>query len=257
MLETSFDPPEAVVTLNRPEARNALSPELMDELFRALDEIEARGDLAAVILTGAGKAFCAGLDLKVLREMAGQPPEKALEDAQRLMNLLRRLYTFPLPVIAAVNGAAVGGGCGLITVCDLVLAVEEAPFGYTEVRLGFVPALVSVFLVRICGERRARDLLLSGRFFSAREALEFGLVNEIVPRDTLLERATEWVGVFSQNSPSALQRTKEMLAALPELSLEQALLEAARLNVEARSTPDFQEGVRAFLEKRPPRWRKR
>lgn len=256
-VKLDFDPPSACITLNRPQVRNALSPELVAHFHTALDQVQERDDVAALIITGEGTAFCAGADLKVLREIAAQSVKQARQDSQNLMNFFRRVYEFPKPVIAAVNGPAMAGGCGLASVCDIVLAAEDAVFGYPEVRVGFVPALVAVFLVRICGEKKARELLLTGRLFSAQEAQEMGLVNHVVAKESLLEKAQELAREISQNSPTAVRLTKELMKDLPGLSLEKGLIAALQLNTLIRTTEDFKEGVSSFLEKRRAQWKRR
>jgi len=256
-VKLDFDPPSACITLNRPQVRNALSPELVAHFHTALDQVQERDDVAALIITGEGTAFCAGADLKVLREIAAQSVKQARQDSQNLMNFFRRVYEFPKPVIAAVNGPAMAGGCGLASVCDIVLAAEDAVFGYPEVRVGFVPALVAVFLVRICGEKKARELLLTGRLFSAQEAQEMGLVNHVVAKESLLEKAQELAREIAPNSPTAVRLTKELMKDLPGLSLEKGLIAALQLNTLIRTTEDFKEGVSSFLEKRRAQWKRR
>ncbi len=192
----------ATITLNRPEKRNAISTQLMTELQTALDEIE-RSHARVAIVTGAGKAFCAGMDLDLLAAIAKQSPAENQEDSRRIAKMFRRIWSFPRPLIAAVNGAAYAGGCGLATLCDFTLAVPEAKFGYTEVKIGFLPAIVSVFLTRQIGEKRCRDLLLTGRIIDATEAKEFGLVSEVVPAERLIERARELADQLIAASPSS------------------------------------------------------
>jgi methylglutaconyl-CoA hydratase len=244
----------ATITLNRPEKRNAISTQMMAELQTALDEIE-RSHVRVAIFTGAGKAFCAGMDLEMLAAIAKQSPAENHEDSRRIARLFRRIWSFPRPLIAAVNGAAYAGGCGLATLCDFTLAVPEAKFGYTEVKIGFLPAIVSVFLTRQIGEKRCRDLLLTGRIIEPAEAKEFGLVSEVVPAERLMERSHELADLLIAASPSSLARSKRLLissaAASVDHDLERAILENARIRV----TPDFQEGVASFLEKRKPVWR--
>lgn len=253
-LKLEFDGSLATLTLHRPEKRNAISAEMLEELPAALAELEASA-ARVLILTGAGKAFCAGMDLEMLRAIATQPPEAHRADSQRMARLFQALYDFPRPTIAAVNGPAVAGGCGLATLCDFVLAVPEAQFGYTEVRIGFLPAIVSVFLRRQVGERVARDLLLTGRLLEAAEALRLGLVNEVVPAEQLMHRARELAGTLLANSPTSLERTKALLRALVRESLERELALAIHENAAIRATPDFREGIAAFLERRKPVWR--
>jgi len=244
----------ATLTLNRPEKRNAISVEMIEEFLAALDDLES-GPARVVILTGAGQAFCAGMDLNYLKEFPSQSPEQVLADARRIASLFRRIWSFPKPLIAAVNGPAVAGGTGIATLCDFTLAAPEAILGYTEVRIGFMPAIVSSFLIRQVGEKRARDLLLSGRLFTAAEALALGLVSEVVPVEKLLERARELAASLAALSPIALIYTKRLVikfgAEQIDRELEAAIEESARI----RTTADFREGLAAFLEKRKPMWR--
>src|SRR5664279_6556732 len=174
-LQLTLDCALATITLNRPDKRNAVSYDLIDDLIRALDEVN-NSSARVLILTGAGKAFCSGMDLDNLKALIGRTPEQNLEDSRTMVSLFRSLYEFPTPTIAAVNGAAIAGGTGLALLCDFTLAVPEAKFGYTEVRIGFIPAVVASFLLRQVGEKRTRELLLSGRIIKAPEALELGLV---------------------------------------------------------------------------------
>ena len=256
-IELQFSPPSAWVRLNRPERRNALSSQLREEFQHALDEIEAREEIGAVIITGVGSAFCAGADLRELSSNRDQPIEEARRDALDLLNLFRRLVEYPKAVIAAVNGATIGGGFGLVGASDVALASEQAFFAFGEVKVGMVPALVSVLLLRCCPEKKAREWLLSGRRFSALEAHSGGLVNEVVPAAQLLDRAEQMAAEIASNSPAALALTKQLLTRLPGLDLGGALSVAAHSNALARTTQDFLEGVEAFLEKRPPRWSRR
>jgi methylglutaconyl-CoA hydratase len=171
-----------------------------------------------------------------------------------MASLFRTLYDFPKPTIAAVNGAAIAGGTGLATLCDFTLAVPEAKFGYTEVRIGFVPAIVSTFLLRQVGEKIARDLLLTGRHFDAEEAKRIGLISEIVPADKLLTRARELATLLIENSPASLRYTKRLLSDAARTEMDTQIDSAVRENAAIRSTADFREGVSSFLEKRKPRW---
>ena len=242
------------LTLNRPEVRNALNQELREVLNQTLLETQTDSTIRAVILTGASTTFCAGMDLAELEKLQDKSYEDNLEDATKLAELLELVYTFPKPVIAALQGHALAGGAGLASACDFVIMSEAANLGYTEVKLGFVAALVSVFLIRQVGERRARDLLLSGRLINAAEALEFGLVNEIHGSDKVMPRAFELAKDLSQNAPNALATTKRLLADLPSLRLQDALHHAAEVNAMVRGDEELKEGVRAFLEKRQVRW---
>src|SRR5882672_11786219 len=206
-LKLSTEKNVATITLNRPDKRNALSVQLVEELLAALDEVE-QSPAQVMILTGAGKAFCAGMDLDGLKTLIGKTDEENIKDSERAARLFRRVYDFPLPTIAAVNGAAIAGGTAMATMCDFTLAVPNAKFGYTEVRIGFVPAIVSSMLVWQVGHKIARDLLLTGRLFNADEALRAGLINEIVPAERLFDRARELAVQLMENSPASLTCTK-------------------------------------------------
>jgi methylglutaconyl-CoA hydratase len=243
----------ATITLNRPEKRNALSFQLVDELLGVFDEI-SNSAAQVVIITGAGKAFCAGMDLDGLKALVGKTHEENIKDSERIAKLFRTVYDFPLPTIAAVNGAAIAGGTGLATMCDFTLAVPNAKFGYTEVRIGFVPAIVSTMLVWQVGHKIARDLLLSGRTFDADDAYRFGLVNEIVDPERLMQRANELASELMLNSPSSVQATKKLINGFISQSLDQQIAEAIENNAHIRTTEDFREGVTSFLEKRKPKW---
>src|SRR5258708_237690 len=200
----------AKITLNRPDKRNAISTQMIAELQTALDTIE-KSHSRVVIVTGAGKAFCAGIDLEMLAAITKQSPAENQDDARRIAKMLRRIWSFPRPVMAGVNGAGYAGGCGIATLCDFTLAVPEAKFGYTEVKIGFLPAIVSVFLTRQIGDKRSRDLLLTGRIIEAAEAKEFGMVTEMVPDGHLEERTLELANYLIAASPTRLTRAKHLL----------------------------------------------
>ena len=253
LLLEKVDNSVAKITLNRPEKRNAISTQMISEILGALDEIE-KTRARAVIITGAGKAFCAGMDLEMLQAIAQQTPSENQEDSRRFARLFRRIWSYTKPLIAAVNGHALAGGCGIATLCDFTLAVPEAKFGYTEVKIGFLPAIVSVFLTRQIGEKRSRDLLLTGRLIDAAEAKEFGLVNEIVPAEKLNDRTNELAQLLISASPASVTRAKHLLTSGASVSLDSDLERAILENARIRCTPDFKEGIAAFLEKRKPNW---
>src|SRR6516164_8270923 len=254
-LTVTYEDTVALITLNRPEKRNAISYELIDDLLRAFEEVQA-SSAAILILTGAGKAFCSGMDLDNLRAIASRSPEENQADSQTMARMFRTLYEFPKVTIGAVNGPAIAGGCGLATLCDFTLASTEAKFGYTEVRIGFVPAIVSAFLLRQIGEKQVRDLLLTGRIIGAEEAHRLGLVNEVVAPERLLQRARELAADLLQNSPASLFSTKRLLKSYSAAQLDHQLADAVQENARIRTTDDFREGVTAFLEKRKPQWRR-
>ena len=243
------------IMLNRPERRNAMTPEMQVELIAAMEEAAA-SDCRVVVLAGAGEGFCAGLDLSSLQKMNDKTAAEHTADAERIARLFRTLYELPKPTIAMVQGAAIAGGTGLATMCDFTLAAPGAKFGYTEVRIGFVPAVVSAFLVLQIGEKQARDLLLTGRLFTSEEALRLGLVNEVVEMERLALRVRELAGVLKANSPESMAATKRLLAAQNKVWLDAAIAKALATNAESRGTHDFREGVAAFLEKRKPGWGK-
>jgi methylglutaconyl-CoA hydratase len=241
------------LTLNRPDKRNALSFQLLDELTQALDEVE-RSAAQVMILAGAGKAFCAGMDLEELKTLTDKSHAENVADSRKMAQIFRRLYDFPKPTIAAVNGAAIAGGTGLATMCDFTLAAPEAKFGYTEVRIGFVPAIVSSILVWQVGHKLARDLLLTGRIFDAAEAYRLGLVNELVEPEQLMNRAGELAMQLMENSPTSLRLTKKLINGFISAQLNVQIEKAIEENAGIRQTADFREGVNSFLEKRKPNW---
>ena len=240
----------AIITLTRAEKRNAISFAMMDDLRLALAEASSA---RVTILTGEGKAFCAGMDLEML-QASQQAHEDSRPQAEKMAALFLSIYRFPKPLIAAVNGAAIAGGCGLATLCDFTIAVPEAKFGYSEVRIGFLPALVSVFLTRQIAEKHATDLLWTGRLIDAAEALRIGLITEVVPADRLMARARELAALLAANSPESLMRTKRLVRAYSKDEIDRDIEVALAENTTIRETADFREGVAAFLEKRPPKW---
>ena len=239
------------ITLNRPERRNAMTPEMQVELIAAFEQASA-SDCRVVVLAGAGESFCSGLDLSVLRAAKDKIAAEHREDAMRVAKLFRTLYELPKPTIAAVQGAAVAGGTGLATICDFTIAAPAAKFGYTEARIGFVPALVSAFLRLQMGDKPARDLLLTGRLFDAAEGYRLGLVNEVV--EDLQGSVKVLAERLAANSPESLRATKQLLAEQNKAWLDTAIALAMEANARARETADFNEGVASFLEKRKAVW---
>jgi methylglutaconyl-CoA hydratase len=252
-IQLSFDSAIATLTLNRPDKRNAMSYELIDELLRALNEVAYSG-AQVLIITGAGKAFCSGMDLDNLRAITSRSAVENVKDSHSVAHLFRSIYDFRLPTIAAVNGPAIAGGSGIATLCDFTIASTEAKFGYTEVRIGFTPAIVSAFLIRQVGEKHARDLLLTGRIIGAEEACRMGLVNEVVVPDQLVARARQLASDLLENSPASLIATKRLLSAYSKNDLDGQIPLGVEENASIRTTDDFREGVSSFLEKRKPRW---
>ena len=258
-LHTHTDSGIHTILLNRPEKRNALNHQIMEDLTHALESFATSSTCRVVIISGAGSAFCAGLDLEHLQAMpvaAGEltPTEDYNRDARRIATLLTTLYSLPKPSIAAVNGPAIAGGMGIATLCDFTFAVPEAKFGYTEVRIGFVPAVVAAFLRTQLGEKSSRDLLLTGRLISSEEACALGLVTRIVAEPDLMREARNLAMRLMRNSPAAMEATKRLLGKFSDRHLPEDIEAAIRTSVDARSNADFHEGVSAFLEKREPRW---
>jgi len=243
-----------LLTLNDPERRNPLSPELVRGLREALDAAEQSKSVKAVILTGSGQAFSAGADLEFLKTVRTAGAETNYAHSRELMQLFHRLYTFPKPTIAAVNGPAVAGGAGLVAACDLAVMGEQARIGYTEARIGFVAALVGVILIRNVGEKHAKELLLTGKLVGAAEAYRMGLVNRVVPQEQVLDEALALAQEVTANAPTSLSLTKELLHALPGMGLEDGFRLASIANAWIRETGDLAEGITAFFEKRPPKF---
>ncbi|WP_425636034.1 enoyl-CoA hydratase/isomerase family protein [Algoriphagus yeomjeoni] len=244
-----------IIRLNRPEKRNALSPELISGLHQAFVEMNANEKVKIILLRSTGKAFCAGADLAYLQQLQDFSYEENLEDSRRLMELFNLIYSVPKVVIAEIQGHALAGGCGLATVCDFAFSVPEALFGYTEVRIGFVPALVSVFLQEQIGAAKTQELLLSGEFITATKAAELGLITGVEPSEFLEKYVMEFATkLISQNSDYAMGKTKSLLRELNLESRNKSLELAAETNAKARAHEDCKKGITAFLNKTSPDW---
>jgi len=241
------------ITLNRPEKRNALNGQLIAELTDALKQAE-QGDCEIVILTGAGSAFCAGLDMEEMATMSSKTETEHRESSQAVGHLLRTLYNFPLPTIAAINGPAIAGGMALATFCDFTLSIPDAKLGYTEVRVGFIPAIVAHFLRRQIGEKKTRELLLTGRILKAQEALDIELLTSMLPEQDLMDENKKLGECLMRNSPESLRALKKIFSLHTSDSLNEELEVAIVANAHQRGTEDLQEGVRAFVERRSPVW---
>lgn len=241
------------ITLNRPDRRNAMTPEMQMELIAALEETAA-SDFRVLVLTGAGDAFCSGLDLSALKTMGEKTAAEYRADAERIARLFLALYDLPIPTIAAIHGPAIAGGAGLAIICDFTLATPESKFGFTEARIGFVPALVSAFLALQIDGRHVRDLLLTGRIIDAPEAYRIGLVNEVAAPEELSHCVQALAETLIANSLQSLKTTKHLLALQNKDWLDAAIALALEANALSRETADFREGITAFLEKRKPIW---
>jgi methylglutaconyl-CoA hydratase len=245
----------ATITLNRPEKRNALNPELIAGLTESLNKAEKDAEVKVVILKANGEAFCAGADLAYLQKLQHFSYEENLADSLQLKDLFLKLYSLKKITVAQVQGPALAGGCGLASVCDFCFAAHEATFGYTEVRIGFVPALVSVFLIRKTSEVHASKLLLTGNFFTADEMKHMGLVTDVFNQSNLEEGVNTFVKkLLTTNSHQAMLITKQAIISRHVTQLDSDLLEAARLNATSRGTDDCKRGIAAFLSKQKIDW---
>lgn len=240
------------ITLNRPDKRNALNEELVQDLTAAFDRASKDPAVKVIVLKANGEAFCSGADLGYIQQMQNFSFDDNLADSTRLKDLFLKIYTLDKVVIAQVEGHAIAGGCGLATVCDFIFAVPEAKFGYTEVKIGFIPAIVMVFLIRKIGDQRARQLLLSGSLVTAEES---GLVFRMSSKETIATEVAELAKkLIKSNSQEAMTTTKQMIAEVQSLPLEEALAYAARMNANARGTGDCKKGIAAFLRKQSFEW---
>ncbi|MFM8849286.1 MAG: enoyl-CoA hydratase/isomerase family protein [Cytophagales bacterium] len=243
------------ITLNRPEKRNALSYELVKELKIVFAAAEKDPQAKVIVLKAVGDAFCAGADLAYLQQLQNFSFEENKADSNHLKELLLQIYRLEKVVIAQVQGHALAGGCGLANVCDFVFAVPEAKFGYTEVKIGFIPALVSVFLIRKIGEQKAKQLLLSGDLIRGEEAVRMGLVNFLAEKESLEKDVQTFAtGLIKNNSAQSMQLTKRLMADVLSMTLEEALTYAAIQNAHARGTDDCKRGVAAFVNKQDITW---
>lgn len=241
--------------LNRPDKRNALNAEMVEALKDALTGFGEDPEVKIIVIKAAGKVFCSGADLESLRALQTNTYEENLADSRNLKVLFHLIYTSPKVIISQIQGHALAGGCGLASVCDFSFAVPEAKFGYTEVKIGFVPAIVKVFLLRKIGEGKARQLLLDADPIPAKEAKDMGLINWVVDADQLEETVYDYAQkLIHQNSGSAMALTKEMIARIQERTLEDGLEYAAAMNAKARGTSDCKKGIDAFLNKKPITW---
>lgn len=255
LIETSTDGQVQTIRLSRPDKRNALNAALVTALKKQLDETAGRDGVRALVLTGADSVFSAGADLSSLRAMREAGPVENQRDSRHLAELFRQIYQHPKPVIAKVNGPAIGGGCGLAAVCDFAYAAEGTRLGFSEVRIGFVPAIVMVFLRRKLGETRTRDLLLRGRLVDADTAADLGLVTRAIPDDELSASVEDLARELArETSGSAVALTKQMLARIPGMGLDEALDYAVQMNAFARGTEDCRAGIDAFLNDEDPPW---
>ena len=236
----------AMIRLNRPDKRNSLNPELIIALKNQLDKLENNTSVKVIIITGEGSSFCSGADLNYLQQLKDCSIIENKIDSENIAELLLKIYSFPKPVIAAVNGPAVAGGCGLASVCDFIIADKKnARFGYPEVKIGFVPAIVSIFLIRRIGEGRAKEFLLTGEIFDADESFKKGLVNQV--SDDIISDSIQFAAKLYNNSVLSMKLTKELINNIGDLNLDSAIRLAVNKNVISRSSEDFIKGISIFL----------
>ena len=249
VLNITTDGTTRTIELYRPDKRNALNDELIAELKSALRKVHDEAGLRAVVIRGAGKDFCSGADLAAIQKIAGATYEENLEDAASLGELFTLMRQVRVPIIASVQGRALAGGCGLAFGCDLVIAAESARFGFPEVKIGFVPAMVAAIVRRNLGEKKTFELLTRGNEFGAAEAIRLGLINAVVPDDQLMVRTSEFAAVYGNISGVAVSLTKSLLNSLDGLDFGAAVSKGAEVNATARMSEDCKMGIARFLEK--------
>lgn len=243
------------LTLNRPEKKNALNAAMVSDLKNLFSKAERDNEVKVIVLKANGDVFCSGADLESLQQLQKNSHEENLKDSNHLKELFVQIYTLKKVVIAEVQGHALAGGCGLTTVCDFVFAVPGAKMGYTEVRIGFVPAIVMVFLLRKVGEQKAKQLLLSGDLISGDETVRMGLVNSLVSAENLPAEVAKFSKrLIENNSIQSMELTKQMIGESQSMSLTDGLNYAAEMNAKARSTADCKRGIAAFLNKEKLTW---
>jgi methylglutaconyl-CoA hydratase len=252
---TITDGPVTTLTLNRPDVRNAFDEALIGALTDWAERCPADGSVRAVVLAGAGSVFCAGADLQWMSKMVDYSHEDNLADARKAARMFLALDSLPVPLIGRIHGAALGGGAGLAAVCDVVVAADDAVFGFTEVTLGILPAMISPYVVAKIGRATARELCLNGARFPAARAREIGLVHEVVSADRLDLTVEKHVTAFGKAAPSAIKATKALLRQVAGRRPADVLALTVEAIASQRVSPEGQEGMRAFLEKRPPSWR--
>lgn len=252
----NVDGPVARIILNRPKIHNAFNEIMLSELIQVFRDVQKqKGEIRVVILAGNGKSFCAGADLHWMKKMIHYSYEENVEDSNRLSECLHQLYTLPQPTIARVQGAAIGGGMGLVAACDIAVVQENVMFSLSEVKVGLVPACISPYVLKRAGESKCREFFLSGERIDARRALSAGLVNEVVPYDELDSAVDRWKNQFLKNGPEALAVCKELLEKVPGMDLDKAKTYTADVIAKLRISEEGQEGIKSFLEKGKPKWR--
>ena len=255
MLKIEIHPPIARVTLDRPDVRNALNDELIVKLKTTFEELGKRDDIRAIVLAGNGKTFCAGADLNWMRRVASYSHEENVNDARIIAQMYLTIARCPKPVIARVHGAALGGGAGLVAACDIGVAVEGAQFGFTEVKLGIIPAVISPFVIARIGTARAREFFLTGERFLAGVAHSLGLIQHVVVAEAALDALIAVkIGQILTSSPTAVAAAKQLIFGVAECTLESSIEFTAEAIARARSSAEGQAGMNAFLTRTKPPW---
>jgi methylglutaconyl-CoA hydratase len=244
----------ARITFNRPEVHNAFNDVMIKELRAVFDDIEKNVDARVVVVTGAGKSFCAGADLNWMRRVKDYSYEDNLKESLDLAEMLYKIYTSPKPTIARVNGAAIGGGTGLVAVCDIAIAASNAKFSFSEVKLGLIPACISPYVLKKCGEGKCREFFLSGERLTADKAYQAGLVNTVVALDEIDKEVDDLVNQLLSSGPEAMKKCKELFCKVPGMSFDDVKKYTAEAIAQLRVSEEGQEGMAAFLEKRKPTW---
>lgn len=244
----------ALVTLNRPGVHNAFNNELISDLSDVFDKLNSDDSVRVIVITGNGKTFCAGADLNWMKSVVNYSYEQNLDESLKLAELMFLIFTHTKPVIARINGSAIGGGVGLVSVCDILIAAETAKFGLSEVKLGLVPAAISPFVMERIGPTKSRELFITGERISANKALEYGLINNVVSLSDLDEAVNEKVNMILQNGPEAIKSVKKMIFDVTQMKFPELTEYTARLIANLRLSREAQEGMNAFLEKRKPNW---
>ena len=242
------------IIFNRPKIHNAFNSLVIDEMLQLFDLLEKDSDLRVIVITGEGKSFCAGADLNWMRSVVNQSFEENLIESNRLAELFYKVYSFKLPVIGKINGAAIGGGTGFVAVCDIAIAAESAKFSFSEVKIGVVPACIGPYVIKKMGEGKARELFITGERMLAKRAFEVGLVNKFVEDDKLDSAVDELVHTIISSGPEAVSMAKKLVSEVPSMSPEQFKPYTAEMIAKLRISDEGQEGMDAFLNKRKPKW---
>ncbi|KAA3633240.1 MAG: enoyl-CoA hydratase/isomerase family protein [Calditrichaeota bacterium] len=242
------------ITFNRPEIHNAFNATLLNEMSDLFDRLENDDSLRVVVITGAGKSFCAGADLNWMRSVVDQSFEENLTESNNLADLFYKIYSFRRPVIGKINGAAIGGGTGFVAVCDIAIAAESAKFSFSEVKIGVVPACIGPYVIKKMGEGKARELFITGERMLAKRAFEVGLVNKFVADDKLDDEVDILIKTILSSGPEAIAMAKKLISEVPSMSPEEFKPYTAEMIAKLRISDEGQEGMDAFLNKRKPKW---